>query len=247
MSKKRFLEDQGFTCKNWQWSWSFINYENEAVVFTEWSTNLIGNKGALIFSSDWERDANGRKNNAYNQSKWHLEHHLEAGFSLSLLRIYPNENPQKGKSKIDSFDQVLRPAKAQIHKTNVYAFYDANEPVSNFGSKEKTKTPRHFDEGSKYNIELTITERHRAARAECLRIHGNSCKVCGLNFGEKFGKIGEGFIHVHHIVPISERDEQYKVNPEKDLVPLCPNCHAMAHRKKHPFTVSELKELLKTP
>jgi 5-methylcytosine-specific restriction protein A len=27
----------------------------------------------------------------------------------------------------------------------------------------------------------------------------------------------------------------------RDLIPLCPNCHAMVHRRRPPLTVEELK------
>jgi putative restriction endonuclease len=69
--------------------------------------------------------------------------------------------------------------------------------------------------------------------------------ACGLNFGKFYGVHGEGFIHVHHIKPLSESGET-KVDPKTDLIPLCPNCHAMVHKKKtHTLSLEELKQLLK--
>lgn len=68
-------------------------------------------------------------------------------------------------------------------------------------------------------------------------IHGDSCKACGFNYGRAFGSLGEGFIHVHHVTPVSEIGPDYNIDPTKDLVPLCPNCHAMAHQSNLPLTV----------
>ena len=37
-------------------------------------------------------------------------------------------------------------------------------------------------------------------------------------------------------------------NPERDLVPLCPNCHSVAHMsqdKNQPYTPQQIKEFLK--
>ena len=39
-----------------------------------------------------------------------------------------------------------------------------------------------------------------------------------MNFKKTYGDIGEGFIHVHHIKPLSEIKEDYKVNPETELI-----------------------------
>jgi hypothetical protein len=101
-----------------------------------------------------------------------------------------------------------------------------------------------YAEGSKYDVVLSKYERSAAARKKCIEHSGVSCFCCGFNFEEKYGSIGEGFIHIHHIVPLEDIGDSYIVNPIKDLIPLCPNCHAMAHKRKPPFTVLELQELL---
>ena len=69
---------------------------------------------------------------------------------------------------------------------------------------------------------------------------------CGFDFEREYGKIGEGFIHVHHIVSVASVGKEYKIDPVKDLRPVCANCHAMLHRKSPvPYTISELKEMRK--
>jgi HNH endonuclease len=99
-------------------------------------------------------------------------------------------------------------------------------------------------EGREIFQELTKYERNPKAREICIAHHGDSCKVCGMNFGLVYGDIGVGFIHVHHIVPISQKNSEYEIDPVRDLIPLCPNCHSMAHKKNLPFNVTELKELV---
>jgi hypothetical protein len=99
-----------------------------------------------------------------------------------------------------------------------------------------------FREGDRSDVRQSKIERSRAARKACIEAHGLTCVACGLNFGAAYGSLGNGFIHVHHIEPVSggERD----VDPVKDLVPLCPNCHAMVHRKEPPLSIQELKIIL---
>ncbi len=100
-------------------------------------------------------------------------------------------------------------------------------------------------EGAKIKVEVNKYERSRFNRAACIEIHGSICKVCGFDFADKYGEIGKGFIHVHHIVPVSEIGENYKINPVKDLVPVCPNCHAMVHKRNPPLAIEEVAEILK--
>ncbi len=79
----------------------------------------------------------------------------------------------------------------------------------------------------------------------CIREHGLSCKVCNFNFSEKYGReLGQDYIHVHHKIPVSKMGGNYKVNPVKDLVPVCPNCHSMIHKKDPPYTIEEMKKIL---
>lgn len=104
-------------------------------------------------------------------------------------------------------------------------------------------------EGAKQQVTVNRYERNPIARRQCLEIHGYNCSVCEMNFEKTYGEIGKEFIHVHHLVPLHEINEEYAVNPETDLIPVCPNCHAMLHRKldgKY-LTLAELKQRIDSP
>jgi len=101
-----------------------------------------------------------------------------------------------------------------------------------------------FPEGSLIKVEVNKYERNRLNREACLRVNGISCKVCGFDFEKTYGPLGKGFIHVHHITPVSKIGSEYIINPVKDLLPVCPNCHAMIHRKDPPLDPEYLKNLL---
>jgi 5-methylcytosine-specific restriction protein A len=104
--------------------------------------------------------------------------------------------------------------------------------------------PEGLPEGARIRVEANRYERSRINRAACIELHGDSCLACEFNFGERYGETGRGFIHVHHVTPISRLGPGYRVNPATDLVPLCPNCHAMAHRFDPPASVEYLRRLL---
>ena len=99
-------------------------------------------------------------------------------------------------------------------------------------------------EGDKTRITVNHYERSRVNRALCLKWHGFDCKGCGLNMSNKYGPIGEGVIHVHHLTPVSQMGERRRLNPKTDLIPLCPNCHVIVHRKDPPLSLEDLKSEL---
>ena len=101
-----------------------------------------------------------------------------------------------------------------------------------------------FVEGAKKSILVNGYERDQNAREECINYYGTKCSVCSIILENAYGIIGSNFIHVHHLIPLSEIGKSYIVNPIKDLRPVCPNCHAMLHRKKPAFTIEELKDFI---
>lgn len=104
-------------------------------------------------------------------------------------------------------------------------------------------------EGAKKSITVNSYERDPKARRECInsfikRDGRVKCQICGFDFGEVYGPEYENMIHVHHIVPISKIGMQYKLDPRKDLIPVCPNCHMVLHSKIGE-SVDELRDRLK--
>lgn len=103
--------------------------------------------------------------------------------------------------------------------------------------------PAIYKEGARFSVISTAIERNPFAREACIQHYGCKCNVCGFDFEKMFGELGKGYIHVHHHVELSSRAGEYNVDPIEDLIPLCPNCHAMAHRQSPPVSVEKLKEI----
>ncbi len=99
-------------------------------------------------------------------------------------------------------------------------------------------------EGALITVKANKYERNQKARRECVAKKGYQCLVCGRDFEATYGEIGKNFIHVHHLTPISSIGKEYELNVDTDLVPVCPNCHYMLHRKDPPYTIEELKGIL---
>lgn len=87
-------------------------------------------------------------------------------------------------------------------------------------------------------------ERNKMARNRCIAFYGCKCGVCGFDFETVYGEIGRSFIEVHHLIPISKIRESYRIDPIRDLIPLCSNCHSMIHRMQSPMDIMELKRIV---
>lgn len=106
--------------------------------------------------------------------------------------------------------------------------------------------PGTYPEGAASRVEVNRYERSPDARRDCIKHRGTTCEACGFSFEAVYGDIGKDFIHVHHIVPVSQLGRDYRLDPVRDLVPLCANCHAMAHRGSvsTPRGVAELRAII---
>ena len=103
-----------------------------------------------------------------------------------------------------------------------------------------------FQEGRKSELTLTKYERNPINRKICLSAKGYTCSVCGFNFLDTYGEIGKDTIIVHHNEMVSQMGDDYVVKPIEELDPVCPNCHLIIHKKTPPFTITEVKNMLKT-
>jgi 5-methylcytosine-specific restriction protein A len=127
----------------------------------------------------------------------------------------------------------------------VWSLEDPNSAVVDTLPEEIPSDETVF-EGAKKTVAVNIYERDPTARKACIRHWGATCVVCRFDFGATYGSLGEGFVHVHHLRPISEIGERYRLDPIRDLRPVCPNCHAMLHRKRTVLDIDQLKAMLRS-
>lgn len=109
---------------------------------------------------------------------------------------------------------------------------------------EITPLGQGLPEGALTRVVVNRYERCPSNRAAAIAAHGSTCKVCGFDFALFYGTLGEGFIEVHHRTPVSHMGEGYVLDPLKDLVPLCSNCHQMVHREDPPIPAENLRETI---
>ena len=111
---------------------------------------------------------------------------------------------------------------------------------------EEVEKTEPLYEGAIRNITVNAYERSSAAREMCILHYGCRCVVCGLMLAEKYGEIAQGLIHVHHLRQLAGINAKYRVDPIKDLRPVCPTCHAVIHSRTPPFTIKEVAAMIET-
>ena len=106
---------------------------------------------------------------------------------------------------------------------------------------DEVALPTQFFEGATRQVSINRYERNPIARQKCIEHYGCHCSICDFDFEKIYGERGQGFIHVHHLKPLSDIGAEYQIDPIADLRPVCPNCHAMIHRGGVMFSVEELR------
>jgi len=259
-----------------RWEWvdleeSIEHLETVGYVERRWSCGNSKSikKGDRVFLIRLGKEPRGIMGSGYAKSSYYIAPHWDGieGKTTNYIDIEfdilinPEENALFDKESLESIDknnlQQWFPQQSGISvkqelidplEANWFNFirenkYIKNSFISNDVVKDIVKT---FREGKAKDIMQTRYERNPEARKRCLLHYGYSCKVCDYNFEDYFGEVGKGFIHVHHINQISEIGKEYEIDPIKDLIPVCPNCHAMIHSKRPAFTIDEIKKIRKT-
>lgn len=241
-SRKAFIESLGATCKNWTWSWSFVNHQERKIIFGAWDTHVNGSR-SLILCEDWEIE-NGRRNSGYGQSLDHLRLVSEEGYELYTFKITHSDERQDvdgvGPAKIKDFERSI--TRKWLLEENGEWFACDEPPMP--ALPEEVSQPQLYLEGAVREVVVNAYERNSQARAACIDHHKAVCAACEFDFGLVYGEVASGFIHVHHIVPLSSIGAEYKLNPITDLIPLCPNCHAVVHLGAEVMSIEDLKKRL---
>lgn len=102
-------------------------------------------------------------------------------------------------------------------------------------------------EGAKFRVTVNGFERNDEARRRCIANFGYQCQGCGMSFAERYGEEFSRIIHVHHLRPLATIRKSYQIDPTADLIPVCPNCHAVIHAgidRSEPYSIDDLKRFI---
>jgi putative restriction endonuclease len=111
--------------------------------------------------------------------------------------------------------------------------------------QEELGTHEPLVEGAAFTVQVSAFERNPVARQKCIAHYGESCTICGFHFGAAYGTSAAGYTHVHHLKPLASIGERYVIDPITDLRPVCANCHAVIHMRRPPFSIEEMKGMMR--
>jgi 5-methylcytosine-specific restriction protein A len=228
------------------WKRSF-NYENGDILFiyvsgaigkvrykVEVIEGLVQDNDITYDKRFWLDEEKYKKSKEYDYTRIQLLDEVDTPeLSLARLRNYGLKGNIQGSMKLTG---ELR--------DYIMSFFEHDLTKGYYPEEVSEK----LEEGKRKAINVNVYERNPLARKQCMDYYGVHCQICDFDFEKKYGEVGKDFIHVHHIVPLHEIQGDYKVNPIKDLIPVCPNCHAMLHRKESGVCLSaeQLKERIKS-
>jgi len=243
-----------FEKRQGEWHWILRPQVVQALEILEWIVDQNPNSfneslyqkvfSKLVYDKDIRHPPDNRRRgqfiSGWKNATLNQRHYVNQ--TLSVL-TWNNLGYRFGKELGDWSESEIK--KVYEFVSRKYVITDYVNSIKEFS--DEVDLPEKFREGTIHQIHVNAYERDSKARQKCIDYYGSSCSVCNFNFGEVFGEMGEGFIHVHHLRPISEIGEEYEIDPVIDLRPVCPNCHAMIHRHSPPLKIEEIKALLEYP
>jgi 5-methylcytosine-specific restriction protein A len=162
-------------------------------------------------------------------------HAIGKTYTLDAL---PNENELRA-----DLQTIVRAYRALTFRGGTDAEIDSQGDVG----EEFDKTNLSITETRKYAYHRKV-ERNRTAAKQAKKFHGTVCQACDLDFGKRYGPIGEGFIEAHHLKPIASLEEGVSVTYDvaADFAVLCSNCHRMIHRSDDPSDLAIFRALVQS-
>lgn len=171
----------------------------------------------------------------------------------ALLFFYRNteKDDYKFYGQVELIDFTINTTKPSlftfIRLDNNTDIVDFEDPVylEFLNSHELESEDKKYSDGKSIIVKHVRYERNPKNRKKAIQIHGCICSVCQMDFNVKYGKeLAQDYIEVHHILPLS-KTKQKEIDPSRDLVPVCSNCHRMLHRRKNSsLTIDGLKKIV---
>lgn len=136
---------------------------------------------------------------------------------------------------VENLKTALDAYSCLIYKDNFASDMDVNDHGLQFITERRN-----------YKIHQRI-ERSSYAKAIKEQL-GVKCQCCGMDFEDRYGEIGKGFIELHHLIPLYtlEIGIGRKYDVKKDFAVLCANCHRMIHKQEDPSDLNALKARIKS-
>lgn len=235
------VQEKGHFQEPWTCRTKAVNEGDRIFLLKQGKRNrgIIASGRALGTSEPGTHYNDASKSSRYVNVRWDTLLHPDRQKILSRDRL---NAPKLRKMWWDTAASgVLIPEEVADELEVIWAPFKRENGQETFVHPEELQSHDVFWEGALKIVSVNVYERNPKARASCINHHGTTCSVCSFDFASVYGPAGDGFIHVHHVLPISSIGKSYVLDPIEDLRPVCPNCHAMLHRTEPPMAIAKLR------
>lgn len=227
------------------YNWSFEE-PGEFVVVCLWHSDLKNRKSTVIRERKRREFHFGHGSNSQMWLKraQAFDSCLEAAYRQELpVRVIVvdgdrRESPEDGSSAVRArlLDGVPWAVTEYDAETGGMLLVRGASPVVPAGPAAADRELLGFEGRMRRSFILHRQREGRARRAKIKDALSKSggrliCEVknCGFDFKERYGALGEGYAHVHHLNPLSASPSGGREVKLSDLAIVCANCHAMIH------------------
>lgn len=99
----------------------------------------------------------------------------------------------------------------------------------------------YTEDGTRFRLHKRIERNAKLVNA-VKKAKGHVCEVCRIDFEDRYGEIGRGYIEAHHLKPVASlTGSVIPMDPVDDFAVLCSNCHRMVHRSKWIHDMDQFK------
>lgn len=226
------------------YNWSFVK-PHEMIVTCLWHSDLKSTEGQLTFEENLRKPLSGKGAAQWKKRAAAFDEHMQIAYrdALPVRAIILTGTRRDAEDEEAQSSQVG--ARRLDHEPWAVTYYDFE--TGNFvltrGVDPITEVEQDDPEYAAYEGEqrrLYVVHRRRESalrkkKLQAAMIEGKGsiiCQVprCGFDFKKRYGSLGEGFAHVHHLRPLGDAPAEGWKIALKDLAVVCPNCHAMIHR-----------------
>jgi 5-methylcytosine-specific restriction protein A len=148
--------------------------------------------------------------------------------------------------QLPSDEQLSEDLQAAVAAYRALTFRGGLDPSPEADEEDAPRVGSSLIELRRYKMHRRIERNPRAAK-EAKKYHGIRCQACNLEFNQRYGHLGDGFIEAHHLRPIASLEEGAAVSYDvaTDFAVLCSNCHRMIHRTADPSDLAGFRSLIR--
>jgi hypothetical protein len=225
------------------YNWSFEN-PGQFIVTCLWHDDLALKDGQIMHANNLRGTLRGKGASNWTTRARAFDEHIQKAYrSLVPVRVIllagikrddDTADPESSKVAARLLDPVPWAVTAYDFRTGDMIL---TRGVSPLVESEQDDPEYSAFEGEQRRLYVLHRRREASLRRKKLvaaKIENSGklkCEVkgCGFDFEARYGKIGEGFAHVHHTRPLAEVPTDGVKISLKDLAVVCANCHAMIH------------------